>query len=291
MMKQRMVTRLTAAVLTLILAVGLSACGGESGESSKPATPEEVLAKAQEAMDGVTSMGYDMTMTMSMGVEGMDQTIEVATTTSAEAVLSPLTMKAEMTVDMGDLGSNTDLTMYVKEEDGTYKIATGVPASDGSVTWQTSETASMEDLASLDGKATMDLYLTSASSFTEGVTETVGDVEATRYDGVISGEKMEEVLQSSGVLSQLDKMGMGDVSSMLTGLGDLPVSIWVAKDTYYPVKYEMDMAQMMQSIMEKAISNQAGVDVGLTVGKMDVSMVMRDFNAIGEIEIPPEAFA
>ena len=53
----------------------------------------------------------------------------------------------------------------------------------------------------------------------------------------------------------------------------------------------MDMAQMMQSIMEKALSEQAGVDVGLSVSKMDVSMVMRDFNAIENIEIPEEAFA
>lgn len=288
MKKTRSGALLTAAALSLVLVLGLSACGGES---STPATPEEVLAKAQEAMDSVTSMGYDMSMTMSMGVEGMDQSMEISTTTSAEAILSPMTMKVDMAVDMGELGSNTNLTMYIKEENGKYQIATGVPASDGSITWQTSETSSMDDLASLDGKTSMDLYLTSASSFTEGVTETVGDVEATRYDGVISGAKMEEVLQTSGVLSQLDKMGLGNVSSMFTELGDLPVSIWIAKETYYPVKYEMDMAQMMQSIMEKALSEQAGVDVGLSVSKMDVSMVMRDFNAIENIEIPEEAFA
>ena len=94
MKKPRKSQRLTAAALTLVLALGLSACGGES---AAPATPEEVLTKAQEAMDGVTSMGYDMTMEMSLGVEGMEQAVSISSVTSADAILSPLTMKAEMT--------------------------------------------------------------------------------------------------------------------------------------------------------------------------------------------------
>lgn len=260
MKKMRRGAMLTAAALTLALTLGLSACGGES---ATPATPEEVLAKAQEAMDGVTSMGYDMTMEMSMGVEGMEQTMNISSVTSAEAIQSPLTMKAEVTTDMGDvLGESLTMTMD-----------------------------SLDELASLDGKASMDLYLSSGSGFTEGATEQVGDVEATRYDGTIPGAKLEEVLETSGVLTQMESLGLGDATTMFSGLGDLPMSIWVAKDTYYPVKYEMDMTAMMQSIMEKVLSEQAGVDVGLTVEKMNVSMVMRDFNAIETIDIPAEAFA
>ena len=195
-----------------------------------------------------------------------------------------------MAVDMGDLGS-TNMTMYVKEENGSYLTATGIPDADGTVTWETASMDSLSQLESLDGKASMDLYLTSASGFAEGATETVEGVEATRYDGVISGEKLEEVLEASGVLSQMEGLGLGDVTTMFSGLGDLPVSIWVAKETYYPIKYEMDMAEMMQSILENALKQEMGMDVGLTLDKMSVSMVLRDFDQVGEIEIPDGVFA
>ena len=273
---------LTAGLLALALALG--GCG----EDSAPATPEEVLAKAQQTMDGVKSLGYDMTMEMSMGMAG--QSLEMSTVTTADTILSPLTMKAEMAVDMGDLGS-TNMTMYVKEENGSYLTATGIPDADGTVTWETASMDSLSQLESLDGKASMDLYLTSASCFEEGATETVEGVEATRYDGVISGEKLEEVLEASGVLSQMEGLGLGDVTTMFSGLGDLPVSIWVAKETYYPINYEMDMAEMMQSILENALKQEMGMDVGLTLDKMSVSMVLRDFDQVGEIEIPDGVFA
>lgn len=275
---------LTAGLLALALALGLGGCE----EDSAPATPEEVLAKAQQTMDGVKSLGYDMTMEMSMGMAG--QSLEMSTVTTADTILSPLTMKAEMAVDMGDLGS-TNMTMYVKEENGSYLTATGIPDADGTVTWETASMDSLSQLESLDGKASMDLYLTSASGFAEGATETVEGVEATRYDGVISGEKLEEVLEASGVLSQMEGLGLGDVTTMFSGLGDLPVSIWVAKETYYPIKYEMDMAEMMQSILENALKQEMGMDVGLTLDKMSVSMVLRDFDQVGEIEIPDGVFA
>ena len=275
---------LTAGLLALALALGLGGCG----EDSAPATPEEVLAKAQQTMDGVKSLGYDMTMEMSMGMAG--QSLEMSTVTTADTILSPLTMKAEMAVDMGDLGS-TNMTMYVKEENGSYLTATGIPDADGTVTWETASMDSLSQLESLDGKASMDLYLTSAFFFDTAATETVEGVEATRYDGVISGEKLEEVLEASGVLSQMEGLGLGDVTTMFSGLGDLPVSIWVAKETYYPIKYEMDMAEMMQSILENALKQEMGMDVGLTLDKMSVSMVLRDFDQVGEIEIPDGVFA
>ena len=281
--------QLTAAVLALVLALGLSACGGES---AAPATPEEVLTKAQEAMDSVTSMGYDMTMEMSLGVEGMEQAVSLSSVTSADAVLSPLTMKAEMTTNMEEvMGESLTMTMYVKEDNGSYMTAIGTPDASGTVAWETMTMDSLDELAGLDGKASMDLYLSSGSGFAEGATEMVGDVEATRYDGVIPGAKLEEALAATGVLSQMESLGLGDATTMFSEMGDLPMSIWVAKETYYPVKYEMDMAAMMQSILEKVLSDQAGMDVGLKVEKMNVSMVMRDFNQVGEIEIPDEAFA
>lgn len=276
--------RFTAAALTLTLGLGLTACGGTAPAAE---TPEEVLTKAQEALAGVTSMGYDMTMDLSMGAEG--ETLAISTVTRADTVLSPLAMKAEMEIDLGDLGGTTSMTIYAKEQDGSYLTAVGTPDEAGQMTWQSSSMDALGELENLSGADSMQLYLDSIQNFTQGESETVNGVEATRYDGVILGEDLSEVIAASGALSQLDSLGMGEMSELFKGMGDLPVSLWIAKETYYPVKYEMDLTEMMQSILDKTLSEQLGDDIGLTVEQAALSMTIRDINQVGEIEIPAEA--
>lgn len=276
--------RFTAAALTLTLGLGLTACGGTAPAAE---TPEEVLTKAQEALAGVTSMGYDMTMDLSMGAEG--ETLAISTVTRADTVLSPLAMKAEMEIDLGDLGGTTSMTIYAKEQDGSYLTAVGTPDEAGQMTWQSSSMDALGELENLSGADSMQLYLDSIQNFTQGESETVNGVEATRYDGVILGEDLSEVIAASGAMSQLDSLGMGEMSELFKGMGDLPVSLWIAKETYYPVKYEMDLTEMMQSILDKTLSEQLGADIGLTVEQAALSMTIRDINQVGEIEIPAEA--
>lgn len=281
------VKRILAAALSLTLALGLTAC---SGDTSAEETPEEVLAKAQQAMEEVKSMGYDMDMTMTMEADGLDEPLEILTTYQVDTTMDPLAVKANMEIDMGELGGSTQMQIYLVEQDGSYQIATGTVGEDGQTTWQTGVTDSLTGMEQLDGKAAMDVYLSSAQSFTQGATETVNGVEATRYDGVIAGADLEEVLEASGTLEQLDGLGLGDVDGLLTDLADLPISIWIAKDTYYPVQYEMDMAAMMQTMLEKSMGSELD-DLGMTISQLTTKMTTRDFNNIPEIQIPSEAMA
>lgn len=276
--------RFTAAALTLTLGLGLTACGGTAPAAE---TPEEVMTKAQEAMAGVTSMGYDMTMDLSLGAEG--ETLTISSVTRADTILSPLVMKAEMEMDLGDLGGTTNMVLYAKEQDGSYLTAVGTPDETGQMVWQSSSMDALGELETLNGADSMQLYLDSIQNFTQGESETVGGVEATRYDGVILGEDLSEVIAASGALSQLDSLGLGEMSDLFTDMGDLPVSLWIAKETYYPVKYEMDLTKMMQSILDKTLSEQLGADIGLTVEQTALSMTLRDINQVGGIEIPAEA--
>lgn len=278
--------RTLAAAMALALALGLTACS--SSPASTEETPEDVLLKAQQAMEEIDSMGYDMTMDMALDADGLDEALEILTTTQVDAILDPLSMKADMTIDMGELGGITQMQLYVVEQDGTYQMAAGTVNEDGSTTWESSTMDSLSGLEQLDGKASMDVYLSSAQSFTQGATETINGMEAVRYDGIIAGADLAEVLEASGTLDQLNSMGLGDVSDILTDLADLPISIWIATDTYYPVQYEMDMAAMMQTMLENSLDSDMA-ELGMTVSRLTMTMTTRDFNNIAEIQIPSEA--
>lgn len=279
-MKRHAYRPIAAALLALVMALGLTACGGGGGGDAASETPAEVMEKSQKAMENVTSMHYDMDMSFGMAMN--EQSVDVVSKMSADYVTDPLAMKMDMNVSMGELGEQ-DMTFYVVTENGTAVMYN--QNEDGS--WSNMEIADLSTLDQYDATASMDLYLSSTENFTENGTETINGKEAVRYDGVIAKEDMQEVLEASGMLEQLEQLNMGSSASMLSELGDLPVSVWIEKETYYPVRYDMDMTDLMTKLFEQ----MGGAELGLTISDVKVSMMLDKFNEIDGITVPDEAKA
>lgn len=273
-------TKRCAAALAVVLGLSLCSCGS---------TTDDPLAAAQKQMESVKSMDAHMTMEMDMQVMG--QTMESVTTMDMTCFSEPNKLKAEMTMDMGELGSQS-MSMYAEEKDGSYTMY----VFDGS-SWA-SQAAELSDLEQYDAKSSMNLYLDSGSDFQEDGTETINGVEAVKYTGVIRGDKLREVMEASGSLdsmSSLTQMGVTEdqIEEMLSDLGDMPVSIWIDTEDHYPVQYEMDMTSIMNGLMEKmmdVVGDEAkGLD--LSVPKMLITMTCSHFNSATDFTIPEEALA
>ena len=136
----------------------------------------------------------------------------------------------------------------------------------------------------------MELYLSTGSSFQEAGTETVEGKEAVRYDGVITNDSFNELFESTGILDQFSSLGVNEETAkpMPTVLGDRPLSIWVEKGSGLPVKYDMDMTAMMQSIMTKAME-AAGSTETITIETVHMTMLVHGIDNVESIEIPQEA--
>lgn len=267
---------LTAAALALLLVLGLSACGGNDAG--------EAIVKAQEAMADVQSMTYQTVMEMDLSAEGSSVSMSVSADVSA--IVDPLALEMAMSLDMGELGT-LDYTSYMVSGDDALTMYSCLDMGDGP-TWIREDVTDMTSLSQYDAKASLDLYLKSAQSFREVGAETVGDYEAVRYDGVIKGDDLDEVLETSGVLEQLSNLGIEESADLLTDIGDLPISIWIDQATSFPVKYEMDMSALMQTMLGKMAETDESVS-GVTVDKLIVSMVVTGVDCVDEIVVPEEA--
>ena len=273
------VKRLLAGLLALTLVLGLCACGG-------PRTPAEVMKKAGENLAKAKSMTFDMTLEMSMsaGSEAVDMTISM----DGETTTEPVVVHADMTIDLGALGA-MEMELYAEQNDTTvtsYISAMGV--------WMKEEEALDEATAALDAKGDMGSSLALASGLEEIGTETVDGVEATRYDGVITKENLQEVLKNTGVLDDLGdamdlKKRLEDAAENTAELGDIPISIWIDKKAMLPVQYEMDMTEMMQKLIARTGEGTESLGGLLTINKVRVSMTVSDLDSVGEIVIPDEA--
>lgn len=296
-MKKR--SKILAVILAAVLAMSVTACGGkDSGSETQTKKTEEAevdpFEAAQKNIAEVTNMDATMLMEMDMemGVNGEPQSVESVTTMELSTFSDPVRLKLDMTVNASAAGQEQTQNMSVyaeTNEDGTCTMY----MFDGS-NWQ-SQQVSAEDVAQYDTSTDMAAYMYGDYNFEAVGTEQVDGANAYKYSGVITGDEMKQVILSSGALDQLTGLGMSsaDLDSMLDNVGELPINLWIDEATLYPVKYEMDMTEIMDTLMGNMLAAMGDQAAGLTmsVPKMTISMTCKNFNAATDFEIPEEAKA
>lgn len=299
-----------ALFLTAALALSFTACGNDSSSASStsaesssrdegaelPATEAEAkkpdvdpMEAALENMESVTSMEMDMVMDMDMKVSanGEEQSIESTTEMDMSCFTDPLKIKMEMTVSAA--GESVDMSIYAEEENGTYMMY----MYDGS-SWQ-SQPVGAADLAEYDARGTMISSIGDGSVYKAEGTEKLNGANAYKYSYVMTGDEMKEAMLSSGALDSLSQLGLdsSQVSGMMDGLGEITTYVWIDEATLYPVKYEMDMTDVMDALMVNMIEAMGEQAAGLTmnVTKLEISMTCSNFNNVADFSVPAEAKA
>ena len=270
--------RTAAFALSAALALSLAACGSGTEKSTGD------IATALEKINAVKSL--EATMVMEMDMSLMGQSMETETAMNMVCFNDPMKLKADMTMDMGELGSFT-MNMYAAMDGDNYTVY----MNDGSA-W-TSETVDMSYLQQYDAQESMNLYLESGDDYTLEGTEEINGSTANKFTGVIRGDALEEVLAASGATSSLESsVGDLDLSELYSDLGDLPITVWVDQESSYPVRYAMDMTELMQGIMETSMAAAGGegdISGTLTVDKVSLIMDCFNFDNATDFEIPAEA--
>lgn len=285
--------KIAALMMAAVLALSLTACGKDAvnEETAETVVAEEVDAyeAAMEKMADVDSMDAQMVMTMNMsvGAGGEEQSVESVTTMEMTYFADPVHMKADMTIDMGELGS-LDQSMYAElTEDGTYMMYVYDSAN-----WQT-QTAELGDLEKFDARSNMLSNMDEGNHFEKVGMELVDGVNAYRYEGAVTGEAMRETLLASGTLDSVSALGIGEeeLEEMVSGLGDIPIVLWIDEESLYPVRYEMDMTEVMDRLMSNMLESLGEQVEGLSMSyqKVEVVMTCFNYNEAADFEIPEEA--
>lgn len=274
--------KMFAAAIAAVMTISAAGCG--STPVMETAEVEELLTLSQETMASVESMAAEMTMEMDMSMG--DETMETTTVANILTKQNPLLMQMDMSVVMEDGSEAQQMVMYAEEVDG--KLQTYVSSAD---TWY-GQTMELGELGQYDAEANMELYLNNIESFTATAEEEINGTKTTKIEGIITGEAMEKAITESGMADSAASMGVTEaqLQEMYADLGDLPITLWIDGEGYV-LKYEMDMTEMMQKIMQKAMEAVGGAETELSVKieKTSISMVCSDFNNVGEIIIPDEA--
>ncbi len=77
----------------------------------------------------------------------------------------------------------------------------------------------------------------------------------------------------------------------MTDLGDITIDLWIDAESFYPVKYEMDMTSVMDSLIKAMAESMADQAEGLSMSIPKMKMVMNcsNYNAAEDFTVPDEA--
>ena len=271
------------------------------------------ITKTASNMNSLKSVSADLALNLNMDMTMMDETspLEIAVSGPFDFDLANGKGKADLTLDL--MGENVDLLLYYERLEDKFVIYT---SADNGETWSKNETAlsDQQEKDSSDLKA-LAMIKKLSNSFEETGTETVRGKEAVIYSGNILWEDLAgDVDLSSAAEAAGSASGMSlDFSDLdLAALGSIPVTVGYDKENDLIVKGSADLTETVQNLIPmvmkvvmKSIAAESGMedsaemedfdlsDLGfsLDIRTLNVSAELYNFDAVGEITIPPEALA
>lgn len=276
-----------SALLALLMLVSLVACGGEA----KPAeTPPDPLETAMENLNTVENLQAEAEMDMVMTVNG--ETVDTKTTMDMIYYIEPLRMLMEMSVNAN--GETVSLTMASEQVEDSIDV---YYADDENWYYASLD---LDDADTLQAYGYRPDELMGDYSYVPDGTEEVDGVTFYKYNCVLTGEAMQEAMNSSGALSSMADQGISaeDMEEMLESLSGVSIkaSVWISEATMLPARYEMDMTELMNALMAQVIDSvaqSAGVsaaDLGLEISVSKVVAKVRyfNYNIADDFEVPAE---
>ena len=271
------------------------------------------ITKTASNMNSLKSVSADLALNLGMDMTMMDETspFEIAVSGPFDFDLANGKGKADLTLDL--MGENVDLLLYYERLEDKFVIYT---SADNGETWSKNETT-LSDQQEKDSSDLKSLAMIKklSKSFEETGTETVRGKEAVIYSGNILWEDLAGDLDlSTAAEAAGSASGMPlDFSDLdLAALGSIPVTVGYDKENDLIVKGSADLTETVQNLIPmvmkvvmKSIAAESGMedsaemedfdlsDLGfsLDIRTLNVSAELYNFDAGGEITIPPEALA
>lgn len=278
--------RIIALMLAAVMLLSLTGCGSF----------EIRMAKAAKKMAALQSVHMDMDMHMAFSMSFLGESLDLDMNMDGSIDMQTQPLRAKIEMGMALLDANLDMLMYLEQNGGEY---TAYISADKGASWER-ESMTAEEAAAQTGDLTENLkiFIDCAKSFQEAGQETVNGAEATRYDGELTGESLESALELSGAKEMLGEgLGAKLSADAFTGLESIPCSVWIDNKSGMVVRYDMDMGAVMQSLMkdmmDEVLASQGleGLGVEMEFREVTVSVILSQFDAVGEIVIPDSAKA
>ena len=268
--------------MTLVLVVVFSFAACVGGPSA-----QEIIAGVFESLDDITSYQFDMDMTMEAAGEAEGETFEMTMTMgfSGALDLENRQMRADITMSMVMLGEDEmemGMELYIIDDMGY--VMTDMLGMEP--TWMKSEVseADWEEVSEEMSQAESQLELLQGAQVEVIGSETVKGIDCYVLQLTPDmGQLWQTVMQQTQVAGEAILPGVDEIF-LEEVFRSFSVKQWVAKDTYFLTKAEIDM---VMELTPEALGFPE--EEGEATMNITMTLLAYDYNEPVSIELPPEA--
>ena len=268
--------------MTLVLVVVFSFAACVGGPSA-----QEIIAGVFESLDDITSYQFDMDMTMEAAGEAEGETFEMTMTMgfSGALDLENRQMRADITMSMVMLGEDEmemGMELYIIDDMGY--VMTDMLGMEP--TWMKSEVseADWEEVSEGMSQAESQLELLQGAQVEVIGSETVKGIDCYVLQLTPDmGQLWQTVMQQTQVAGEAILPGVDEIF-LEEVFRSFSVKQWVAKDTYFLTKAEIDMVMKLTPETRGLPEEEGEATMNITM-----TLLAYDYNEPVSIELPPEA--
>jgi hypothetical protein len=267
--------------LTMVMVLSLAACAEEAGEEGGLPSAQEIVDGVMQSLDDIRTHQFDMDMTMDMAGEGEGETFEMTMVMDGSGALdfdnSEMRMDMTMSMTMPD-ESEMDMGTAIYLIGGMVYMLMEIPEMEPM--WIKSEMPEgyWEEMSQVQTQ----IELLEVAQVEVIGSERIGGIDC--YVLQVTPD-LEQLWQM--VMQQAEMAGeMPDVTGELLQemFRSFSVEQWVAKDTYFLAKVEIDMAM---ELTPEAMGFPG--EEGIMTMDIAMSILTYNYNQPVSIVLPPEA--
>ena len=271
------------ALAAALMMFALCACSGGSGSGDsdsgdKELTAQEILSKTQESIKNVQSASFEGELAMKMSLNGQDT--DMSLKFNGENIVTP-EPKVKMNIAVDYLGESQSMEMYLMQKDKKYVMY----MNDGKK-WTASEVASEDEIKQIQDAASNTAILdtmSAASDLTKEEEEEVDGAKCYVLSMKITADALSKAMSSANVTGATDSL-----EGMFSGMGDIPVKLWVNREDCTPAKIEIQMTDALHNVITSQLGENAS-SVEINVDKFSMDIKYTGFNDVKDITLPKEA--
>ena len=220
----------------------LSICGSVALSFSGCASADDVIAGAKEQAAGIES--YKMNSSYNFDISAGDYTSVYSSDYNFDVVLDPLFAKMSMSDTMDSQTENMEMYLATSEDVHTAYMFYDEQWIKQDVDKELAEYV----MNQYEFKKNIEFLLAHAADYKLQGSETINGAKALSAKGVVPASDLKAALESTGLLEYL---GLSDLpDEAYVSAGPLTVNFWFDAKTYMPVKYSIDLKDIMQMLLD-----------------------------------------
>ncbi len=285
-------TKVAAFFMAAMFMFGAAGCSSPAGNAADTEAVMTAMDKfsACKSFTVVQTTEREETVT----IEKETQEYVGATVVETGIIISPVPqMYSSTTASLGYDGEvlEQSIISYLIPENGGYTEY----YSDGTE-WFKYSVADSHALDGLGTGAVTSTFTADKLSYSKAGEETLESGKAIRYEGTLGGEDLVAMLESYGHLGSIAEMSENMQAqikaNLVKDLDDVTVSVWVDEASGYPVRFAVDLTDILKDF-EKSVAKSLGnkVQSDWVITKYAISMTVKDFDAVEEFKLPAEALS